>query len=66
MDKDTEILEKDNQSETIVSETTETNRYQDQNEKMPIESNDNNEILFDYGKRGKAFEKLYNYYYYYF
>ena len=22
-------------------------------------------LLFDYGKRGKAFEKLYNYYYYY-
>ena len=52
MDKDTEILEKDNQSETIVSETTETNRYQDQNEKMPIESNDNNEI-----EKGSKMEK---------
>ena len=52
MDKDTEILEKDNQSETIVSETTETNRYQDQNEKMPIESTNNNEI-----EKGSKMEK---------
>ena len=52
MDKDTEIIEKDNQSETIVSETTETNRYHYQNEKMPIESTDNNEI-----EKGNKMEK---------
>lgn len=44
MDKYTKFPEKDNQSETIVSETTETNRYHDQNEKMPIESTENNEV----------------------
>ena len=52
MDKDTEIIEKDNQSETIVSETTETNRYHHQNEKIPIESTDNNEI-----EKGNEMEK---------
>jgi len=44
MDKDTEFLEKDNQSETIVSETTETIRDHEKKEKMPIESTDNIEI----------------------
>ena len=52
MDKDTEFLEKDNQSETIVSETTETNRNQDQNEKIPRELTKNNEI-----EKGKEMEK---------
>lgn len=52
MDKDTEFLEKDNQSETIVSETTETNRNQDQNEKIPIELTKSNEI-----EKGKGMEK---------
>ena len=52
MDKDTEILEKDNQSQTIVSETTETNKYHDKIEKMPIESSNNNEI-----EKGKEMEK---------
>ena len=52
MDKYTKFPEKDNQSETIVSETTETNRYHDQNEKMPIESTENNEV-----EKGKKMEK---------
>ena len=52
MDKYTKFPEKDNQSETIVSETTETNRYHDQNEKMPIESTENNEV-----EKGKKIEK---------
>jgi hypothetical protein len=52
MDKDTVFPEKDNQSETIVSETTETNKYHDKIEKMPIESSNNNEI-----EKGKEMEK---------